>query len=37
MRAGSGSLNVAVAAGVLAFDWVRRRAPSGGKPGMKMA
>jgi len=28
MRAGSGSLNVAVAAGVLAFDWVRRRTAS---------
>jgi 23S rRNA (guanosine2251-2'-O)-methyltransferase len=32
MRAGSGSLNVAVAAGVLAFDWVRRRTASGVSP-----
>ena len=36
MRPGAGSLNVAVAAGVLAFDWVRRRT-SPGQPGMKMA
>lgn len=28
MRPGAGSLNVAVAAGVLAFDWVRRRSSS---------
>jgi 23S rRNA (guanosine2251-2'-O)-methyltransferase len=32
MSAGSGSLNVAVAAGVLAFDWVRRRAACGESP-----
>jgi 23S rRNA (guanosine2251-2'-O)-methyltransferase len=36
MRPGAGSLNVAVAAGVLAFDWVRRRQPPP-EPGMKMA
>jgi 23S rRNA (guanosine2251-2'-O)-methyltransferase len=32
MRPGAGSLNVAVAAGVLAFDWVRRRSASDGNP-----
>ena len=32
MRPGAGSLNVAVAAGVLAFDWVRRRRASDGNP-----
>lgn len=32
MRPGAGSLNVAVAAGVLAFDWVRRRSAAGGNP-----
>lgn len=32
MLPGAGSLNVAVAAGVLAFDWVRRRSASGGNP-----
>ena len=36
MRPGAGSLNVAVAAGILAFDWVRRRT-SPEQPGMKMA
>jgi 23S rRNA (guanosine2251-2'-O)-methyltransferase len=37
MRPGAGSLNVAVAAGVLAFDWLRRRITPEGSPGMKMA
>lgn len=37
MRPGAGSLNVAVAAGVIAFEWVRRRTLAGGEPGMKMA
>ena len=32
MRPGAGSLNVAVAAGVLAFDWARRRIASGRNP-----
>jgi 23S rRNA (guanosine2251-2'-O)-methyltransferase len=37
MRPGAGSLNVAVAAGVLVFEWVRRRTSSVSGPGMKMA
>jgi 23S rRNA (guanosine2251-2'-O)-methyltransferase len=37
MLPGAGSLNVAVAAGILVFDWVRRRTSSEGSPGMKMA
>jgi 23S rRNA (guanosine2251-2'-O)-methyltransferase len=37
MRTGAGSLNVAVAAGILIFDWVRRRTGREGGPGMKMA
>jgi 23S rRNA (guanosine2251-2'-O)-methyltransferase len=37
MRPGAGSLNVAVAAGVLVFEWVRRRTSSKSGPGMKMA
>ena len=37
MRPGAGSLNVAVAAGILAFDWARRRTSPEGNPGMKMA
>jgi 23S rRNA (guanosine2251-2'-O)-methyltransferase len=32
MRPGAGSLNVAVAAGVLVFDWVRRRIAAGDGP-----
>ncbi len=37
MRPGAGSLNVSVAAGVLVFDWVRRRSSPRSSPGMKMA
>jgi 23S rRNA (guanosine2251-2'-O)-methyltransferase len=37
MRPGAGSLNVAVAAGILVFEWVRRRTSSESSPGMKMA
>lgn len=37
MRSGAASLNVAVATGVLVFDWVRRQTSSQGSPGMKMA
>jgi len=37
MVSGAGSLNVSVAAGVLLYEWARRRAGPGSNDGMKMA